>query len=82
MSESTGVVVDGLRVAAVELGVEIVTDVSFSVPPRTTLGIVGESGCGKTTVAMALLGFARPGTSITAGTVTIDGRIGIDTNGR
>ncbi len=74
MSEATGVAVDGLRVVAVELGVEIVTDVTFAVPPRTTLGIVGESGCGKTTVAMALLGFSRPGTSITAGTVTIDGR--------
>ena len=58
---------------AVELGVEIVTDVSLSVPASATLGIVGESGCGKTTVAMALLGFARPGTTITSGTVMVDG---------
>ena len=68
-----GITVEGLRVTAAELGVEIVTDVSLSVPPRTTLGIVGESGCGKTTVAMALLGFARPGTGITAGSVTVGG---------
>ncbi len=74
MSESTGITVEGLHVTASELGVEIVTDVSFSVRPRRTLGIVGESGCGKTTVAMALLGFARPGTSITAGAVTVGGR--------
>ena len=75
MSEATrGVTVAGLHVSAVELGVEIVTDVSLSVPPSTTLGIVGESGCGKTTVAMALLGFTRPGTTITGGTVTVDGR--------
>ena len=74
MSEAAGLRVDGLRVAAVDLDVEIVSDVSFAVPPSATLGIVGESGCGKTTVAMALLGFARPGTSITAGSVVVDGR--------
>ena len=50
-------------------GVEIVSEVSLSVPPNHTLGIVGESGCGKTTVAMALLGFARPGTQIVGGRV-------------
>ena len=56
------------------MGVEIVSDVSFSVPPNHTLGIVGESGCGKTTVAMALLGFARPGTQIVGGCVAVDGQ--------
>ena len=74
MSETSGLRVDGLRVAAVNINVEIVSDISFTVPPSTTLGIVGESGCGKTTVAMALLGFARPGTSITAGSVIVAGR--------
>ena len=74
MSEAAGLCVDRLSVAAVDLGVEIVSDVSFEVPSGATLGIVGESGCGKTTVALALLGFARPGTSITAGSVVIEGR--------
>lgn len=74
MSETAGLSVDRLCVGATDLGVEIVSDVSFEVPPGETLGIVGESGCGKTTVAMALLGFARPGTTITAGSVVVDGR--------
>ena len=74
MSDPSGLSVTGLRVAAVESGIEIVSDVSFEVPASATLGIVGESGCGKTTVAMALLGFARPGTGITAGSVLVGGR--------
>jgi len=36
--------------------VHAVTDVSFSVARGTTLGIVGESGCGKSTVARLLMG--------------------------
>ena len=67
VSDPSGLSVAGLRVAAVESGIEIVSDVSFEVPASATLGIVGESGCGKTTVAMALLGFARPGTGIDRG---------------
>jgi peptide/nickel transport system ATP-binding protein len=74
VSDTAGLSVDRLHVGATDLGVEIVSDVSFEVPPSATLGIVGESGCGKTTVAMALLGFARPGTTITAGSVVVDGR--------
>jgi len=35
--------------------VQAVRDVSFSVYPNETLGIVGESGCGKTTIAKAIL---------------------------
>ena len=74
MSDPAVLLVEDLTVAVTELGVEIVSDVSLSVPPNHTLGIVGESGCGKTTVAMALLGFARPGTQIVGGRVTVDGR--------
>jgi len=74
VSDASGVSVAGLRVAVVESEIEIVSDVSLEVPASATLGLVGESGCGKTTVAMALLGFARPGTSITAGSVQVGGR--------
>jgi peptide/nickel transport system ATP-binding protein len=74
LSDPAGLLVEDLTVAVADLGVEIISDVSFSVPPNHTLGIVGESGCGKTTVAMALLGFARPGTQIVGGRITVDGR--------
>ena len=37
-----------------------VDDVTFSIPKGTTLGLVGESGCGKTTVGRTLVGLYRP----------------------
>ncbi|WP_420334255.1 dipeptide ABC transporter ATP-binding protein [Roseibium sp.] len=46
-----------------------VDQVSFSVPKRTTLGLVGESGCGKSTIARAVIGLAEP----SSGTVRVDG---------
>ena len=61
----------GVRVAGSD--VDIVSEVSFEVATRTALGIVGESGCGKTTVAMAMLGYARPGTEIARGQVVAGG---------
>lgn len=37
-----------------------VNDVSFSVYQNETLGLVGESGCGKTTIGRAILGLIKP----------------------
>ncbi|MGI9419126.1 MAG: ABC transporter ATP-binding protein [Geminicoccaceae bacterium] len=37
------------------------------------LGLIGESGAGKSTVGLAAMGFARPGCRISSGTVTFDG---------
>ena len=39
--------------------VQAVSDVSFSVYPGETLGLVGESGCGKSTVARTITGLER-----------------------
>ncbi len=47
----------------------VVNDVSFSVEEGETFAIVGESGCGKTTVARGVCGLVRP----TAGRVLLDG---------
>lgn len=50
--------------------VQAVNDVSFSIKKGETLGLVGESGCGKTTVGRAILHLIRP----TSGSVTFKGR--------
>jgi peptide/nickel transport system ATP-binding protein/oligopeptide transport system ATP-binding protein len=50
--------------------VHAVEDVSFVVRRRETLGIVGESGCGKSTTARLMLRLLDP----TGGTVRFDGR--------
>ncbi len=42
-----------------------VDDVSFDIHAGKTLGIVGESGCGKSTTALALMGLLPPTTRIT-----------------
>ena len=44
--------------------------VSFTVPRGTTVGLVGESGCGKTTTGRAILRLIRP----TGGSVRYEGR--------
>ena len=45
----------------------IVKDVSFSIPKGEVLALIGESGSGKTTIALTLLGYARRGCRIAAG---------------
>ena len=48
-----------------------VDDVSFSIRKGETLGLVGESGCGKTTVGRSILHLYRP----TSGDVEFNGRL-------
>ena len=50
--------------------VRAVESVSFAVRPRTTMALVGESGCGKTTLAKMILQLERP----TGGTIRFEGR--------
>ncbi|MCF6245897.1 MAG: ABC transporter ATP-binding protein [Desulfobacula sp.] len=47
----------------------IVQDVSIEVKPGQVVAIIGESGAGKTTLALSLLSYTRPGTRIVQGHV-------------
>lgn len=57
---------DGARVSA---WVKAVDGVSLSIGQKVTLGVVGESGCGKTTLANLIVGLEQP----TAGQVYFEG---------
>src|SRR6266481_8711511 len=46
-----------------------VDDVTFSIGEGETLGLVGESGCGKSTVARTVLRLVEP----TSGTISLNG---------
>ena len=66
--------VEGLRIVARKgegRDLAIVTDVGFKIPKGEVLALIGESGSGKTTIALSLLGYARPGCRIAAGSIRI-----------
>jgi len=68
------VLVNELRVVAQAPGgaeTTIVNDVSFRIEPGEVLALIGESGSGKTTIGLALMGYARRGCRIAGGAVRI-----------
>jgi len=54
--------------------VRAVDGVSFEIPDRATLGVVGESGCGKSVTALSIMRLIAPPGQITGGRVTYAGR--------
>jgi oligopeptide transport system ATP-binding protein len=55
--------------SGVKAHVKAVDDVSFSIAPGETLGLVGESGCGKTTLGRAIVKLVEP----TGGSILFEG---------
>jgi peptide/nickel transport system ATP-binding protein len=67
--------IEGLRVEAMtEDGWrEIVHGVDVTLRRGEILGLIGESGAGKSTIGLAALGFARDGSRFSAGSIRFDG---------
>ena len=49
----------------------IVKDVGFSLAKGEVLALIGESGSGKTTIALSLLGYARAGCRLAGGSIRV-----------
>lgn len=61
-----------LRIESVA-GATLVDDVDLELNRGEVLGLIGESGAGKSTIGLASMGYARAGCRIVGGTVEIDG---------
>ncbi|PMS16707.1 ABC transporter [Trinickia dabaoshanensis] len=79
--------VKGLRIVAgseTEGMSEIVKGVDFAVKKGEVLALIGESGSGKTTIALSLLGYTRHGCAFAGGSVRVGGTdvLSLDDAGR
>ena len=52
----------------------LVDDVSVSVAKGRVLGLIGESGAGKSTIGLSAMAYGRGGVRLTGGSVTLNGR--------
>ena len=74
-SATTAVEIDGLTVSYRRRGrlLRVLTDVSLQIRAGEAYGLVGESGCGKTTVAMALMRYLPPNAVVESGAIRFGG---------
>jgi oligopeptide/dipeptide ABC transporter ATP-binding protein len=72
--------IDGLEITYTVGGrqAKAVDGVSFSIGEGEYLGLVGESGCGKSTIAKAILGILPPGGRVAGGAIRYEGRDLVD----
>jgi peptide/nickel transport system ATP-binding protein len=63
--------VEDLRIELEGRDIDVVDDIDFELHAGEVVALVGESGCGKTTVGTALLGYSRRGAVIEGGQVRL-----------
>ncbi|MBW2059472.1 MAG: ABC transporter ATP-binding protein [Deltaproteobacteria bacterium] len=51
----------------------IVNDISLTLERGEVLGLIGESGAGKSTIGLAAMGYTRPGCRLVSGSIVFDG---------
>ncbi|MFK0205045.1 ABC transporter ATP-binding protein [Agrobacterium sp. NPDC090283] len=54
--------------------IDIIKGVDIDIADGEIVALIGESGSGKTTIALTLMGYARPGCRISAGSVKVAGQ--------
>jgi peptide/nickel transport system ATP-binding protein len=61
---------------------QVLRGISFSIGPGESFGLVGESGCGKSTAAMAAMRYLAENGRISGGSITVDGKdlVGLSDN--
>ncbi|MGO7961196.1 ABC transporter ATP-binding protein [Rhizobium leguminosarum] len=64
--------ITGLRVDSTN-GISLVDNVSLELRRGEVMGLIGESGAGKSTIGLAAMAYARAGCRITSGSIEIDG---------
>ena len=83
MTTASALVVDDLRVEYVSATrrVRAVDGISFSIAPGEVFGLAGESGCGKSTVANAIMRLLAPSARVTARSLQFEDRDLLDLEG-